>query len=127
MSTVDTRQVNRDSLFLLARIRVDGRDGDDRVKVRNLSPGGMMAEGDVRVARGSRVSVELRNVGWVDGSVAWKQDNRFGIAFLEEIDAKLVRAHGQAEQAAAPFESPRFTRNHQPVDPVVDPTRLRKI
>lgn len=127
MSTVDTRQVNRDSLFLLARIRVDGRDGDDRVKVRNLSPGGMMAEGDVRVARGSRVSVELRNVGWVDGSVAWKQDNRFGIAFLEEIDAKLVRAHGQAEVPGTGFESPRYTRNYQPGDPATDPTRLRKI
>lgn len=127
MSTVDTRQVNRDSLFLLARIRVDGRDGDDRVKVRNLSPGGMMAEGDVRVARGSRVSVELRNIGWVEGSVAWKQDNRFGIAFLEEIDPKLVRAPGQAEAAATGYESPRYTRNYQAGDPVTDPSRLRKI
>ncbi|MGC1269004.1 MAG: PilZ domain-containing protein [Croceibacterium sp.] len=127
MSSVDTRQVNRDSLFLLARVRVDGRDGDDRVKVRNLSPGGMMAEGDVRVARGSRVSVELRNVGWVDGSVAWKQDNRFGIAFLEEIDPKLVRAPGQAETPAASFENPRYTRNFQAGDPATDPTRLRKL
>lgn len=92
MSNVDTRQVGRDSLFLLAQVRVDGQENAARVKVRNLSAGGMMAEGDVRVMRGAHVSVELRNVGWVEGSVAWKQDNRFGIAFAEEIDPRIVRA-----------------------------------
>lgn len=92
MSNVETRQVGRDSLFLLAQVRVDGQDSSARVKVRNLSAGGMMAEGDVRVLRGARVQVELRNIGWVEGSVAWKQDNRFGIAFVDEIDPKVVRA-----------------------------------
>jgi hypothetical protein len=125
MSNVDTRQVNRDSLFLLARVRVDGRDEDYRVKVRNLSAGGMMAEGDAKVARGSRVSVDLRNIGWVEGSVAWKQEDRFGIAFLEEIDPKLVRAPNAGE--AASFESPRYTRNYLAGDPVGDPAKVRKI
>ena len=92
MSNVDTRQVDRDSLFLLAQLRVDGRDETYRVKVRNLSAGGMMAEGDVKVLRGALVEVELRNLGWVDGTVAWKQDNRFGIAFVDEIDPKRARA-----------------------------------
>lgn len=92
MSNVDTRQVGRDSLFLLAQVRVDGQEQVDRVKVRNLSAGGMMAEGDVDVMRGARVEVELRNVGWVAGTVAWIQGNRFGIAFVDEIDPKLARA-----------------------------------
>ncbi|KLI64880.1 PilZ domain-containing protein [Aurantiacibacter marinus] len=92
MSNVDTRQVGRDSLFLLAQVRIDGQDNPVRVKVRNLSAGGMMAEGDARVLRGARVDVELRNIGWINGSVAWKQDNRFGIAFADEIDPKLARA-----------------------------------
>ena len=127
MSNVDTRQVNRDSLFLLAQVRVDGQENVSRVKVRNLSAGGMMAEGDSRVVRGSLVSVELRNVGWVEGTVAWKQDNRFGIAFVDEIDPAMVRApvssadHGE-------FESPRYTRNHHSVPPAqLEPGRLRKI
>ncbi|WP_046905139.1 PilZ domain-containing protein [Croceibacterium atlanticum] len=124
MSNVDTRQMNRDSLFLLAQLRVDGQDAVHRVKVRNLSSGGMMAEGDVRVMRGSLVSVELRNIGWVEGSVAWKQENRFGIAFVEEIDPKLARA--SAPKEAPGFESPRFTRNHQ-VEKPVDPSVIRKI
>jgi len=33
----------------------------------------------------------LRNIGWIEGSVAWKQDNRFGIAFADEIDPKKAR------------------------------------
>ena len=92
MSNVDTRQVGRDSLFLLAQVRVDGAGDNGRVKVRNLSAGGMMAEGDVKVVRGARIAVELRNLGWVDGTVAWTQDNRFGIAFIDEIDPKVARA-----------------------------------
>lgn len=124
MSNVDTRQVNRDSLFLLAQLRVDGQDAVHRVKVRNLSAGGMMAEGDVRVMRGSLVAVDLRNIGWVEGTVAWKQDSRFGIAFVEEIDPRLARASAPAESSS--FESPRYTRNHQPGTPS-DPSVLRKI
>ena len=92
MSNVDTRQVGRDSLFLLAQVRVVGSEGDFRVKVRNLSAGGMMAEGEVPVNRGERVTIELRNIGPVEGTVAWRQGNRFGIAFIDEIDPNLARA-----------------------------------
>jgi hypothetical protein len=127
MSTVDTRQVNRDSLFLLAQVRVDGQDVDYRVKVRNLSAGGMMAEGMAKVMRGSLVMVELRNIGWVEGSVAWKQGDRFGIAFVDEIDPVVVRGPGGAAQAN--FEAPRYTRaaGAVPLRQQADPSKLRKI
>lgn len=127
MSNVDTRQVNRDSLFLLAQIKVDGREGETRVKVRNLSPGGMMAEGDVAVIRGSLVSVELRNLGWVEGTVAWKQDNRFGIAFVHDIDPAAVRAPAASETAS--YSAPHYTRNHQPapLGQRTDARSLRKL
>lgn len=127
MSNIDTRQVNRDSLFLLAQVRVDGQPGASRVKVRNLSPAGMMAEGDVKVVRGTLVSVELRNIGWVEGTVAWRQDNRFGIAFIDEIDPAVVRAPAAPEEPAE-FEIPRYTRNHQalPLSPK-ERERLRKL
>src|SRR5690349_19829546 len=128
MSNVDTRQVNRDSLFLLAQVRVDGQEDAFRVKVRNLSAGGMMAEGDAKVTRGALVKVELRNVGWVDGSVAWVQDTRFGIAFVDEVDPVLIRAPGAAP-ADEGYVPPRYTRNHQavPVSQRTDLQRLRKI
>jgi hypothetical protein len=110
MSNVDTRQLSRDSLFLLAKLRVEGEPGaqEHRIKVRNLSSGGMMAEGEVKVSRGALVSVELRNIGWVEGSVAWKADNRFGIAFMEEIDPMLARSN--VPTGTPDLDTPRFVR-----------------
>ncbi|MCX7864463.1 MAG: PilZ domain-containing protein [Novosphingobium sp.] len=92
MGDKDHRQIGRDSLFLMADLVVDGLDGNHRIKVRNLSSGGMMGEGSVGVVRGAVVCVNIRNVGWVEGTVAWVQGNRFGVAFLEEIDPKAARA-----------------------------------
>ena len=128
MSNVDTRQVNRDSLFLLAQLQVDGQAETYRVKVRNLSAGGMMAEGEPKVMRGTLVHVELRNLGWVEGSVAWKQDNRFGIAFVDEIDPAVVRGPDIAQDPG--YIPPRYTKNHQPVPSRQQPDdakRLRKV
>lgn len=125
MSGVETRHIHRDSLFLVAEVRLEGEEGQHRVKVRNLSSGGMMAEGDAAVQRGARLSIELRNIGWIEGSVAWVQDNRYGIAFAREIDPKLARTHvGNGDICA-----PRFTRPsslHMAYGGV-DEERLRKI
>lgn len=121
MSSVETRQVERDSLLLFAAVRIDGGETEYRVKVRNLSAGGMMADGEAPVVRGSLVSVELRNIGAVDGSVAWTQENRFGIAFADEIDPKLARA---PVASGSDLAAPRFTR---PPLPQNAPARLRKI
>lgn len=100
MGDSDSRHIPRDSLFIMADLRVRGQDGEHRLKVRNLSAGGLMAEGAVKVSRGDSVQVALRNVGWVEGTVAWVQDNRFGIAFVEEIDPKAVRAGAPSEASS---------------------------
>jgi hypothetical protein len=92
MSAVDTRNLDRDSLFLMAQITFDGRSESTRGKVRNLSAGGMMVEGEFEVERGTRVTAELRNIGKVKGNVAWVQGSRIGVAFDAEIDPKLARA-----------------------------------
>lgn len=124
MSSVDTRQIHRDSLFLMANVQLEGDSQPHRIKVRNLSAGGMMAEGEVRAARGLPVQVELRNIGWVQGSVAWVQDNRFGIAFSQDIDPKLARS----PVSTAPSEdTPRFTRPPLSTSDPVPPHKLRKI
>ena len=125
MSSVDTRDIQRDSLFLMAEIRPDGDDTVSRVKVRNLSPGGMMAEGGALVSRGAKLSINLRNIGWISGIVAWVQDARFGIAFSEEIDPKLARAPVESLN----YESPRFTRPSSllPPDAILDKSKLRKL
>lgn len=125
MSGVDTRHVNRDSLFLMAELRLEGDDATYRVRVRNLSAGGMMAEGDFRVLAGTRVTVTLKNVKPINGSVAWVHAQRFGISFAEEIDPKAPR---RAATIGDP-SSPRFVRPASIVPPGHrnDPRRLRNI
>lgn len=118
---MDHRQVGRDSLFLMADIRVAGEAGDHRVKVRNLSARGMMAEGGVRVHSGVAIAINLRNIGWVEGKVAWIQDNRFGIAFVEEIDPMLARAPATSNQSE---HTPRYLKS---VALPPDPRNLRKL
>ncbi len=96
MDGSENRHIARDSLFVMADLRLPGSNDEHRIKVRNLSAGGMMGEGAVRVTRGAEVQVKIRNVGWVDGAVAWVQDDRFGVAFHAEIDPKVARAtHAQ--------------------------------
>ncbi len=101
MDETENRQIARDSLFVLADVRLDGQATEHRVKVRNLSSGGMMAEGPVRVVRGAVIWTDIRNIGWVEGTVAWVQESRFGIAFREEIDPKIARAPAISSETSA--------------------------
>lgn len=125
MTGVETRSVSRDSLFLLATIRVEDEAEGHRVRVRKLSDGGMMAEGDVHVQGGHRLDIELRNVGTVGGSVASVQDKRFGIAFDREIDSQRARQPASSNDAKDPGMIERSWAHRSPPPP--DPTKLRKV
>lgn len=103
MSATESRQIARDSLFVLVDLRLDGDDHDHRIKMRNLSAGGMLAEGSVKAARGMSVWVNLRNIGWVEGTVAWVQETRFGIAFRDEIDPAAAKAAPSSAADVDPF------------------------
>ena len=125
MTEIENRQIARDSLFLMADLRIDGLDGEYRIKVLNLSAGGMMGEGGIQVMRGTLVAVNIRNIGWVAGSVAWVQENRFGVAFTEEIDPKLARA----AVTPVPDDKPNFVRTYeaQYSPPTTPAKNLRKL
>lgn len=125
MTGVETRSVARDSLFLLADVRVEQGLDAHRVRVRNLSDGGMMAEGNLRVQRGHRVDVTLRNIGIVAGSVAWVQDDRIGIAFDEEIDSQMARRPLQ-DESLAPAATVKPSWAHR-APPPPELGKLRKI
>jgi len=114
MGDSESRQISRDSLFVLAELRLDGSETPHKVKVRNLSAGGLMADAPLKVQRGQLCSVELRNIGWVEGSVAWVQENRFGIAFREEIDPKVARAPVAASEGTARYVRPPIDFNPSP-------------
>lgn len=125
MTGVETRSVARDSLFLLADIRIEQSAEIHRVRVRNLSDGGMMGEGHLRVQRGNRLTIELRNIGTVGGTVAWVQDNRFGIAFDEEIDSQKARRPSQgSDDPTTGMAEPSWAHR---APPRPEPSLLRKI
>jgi len=125
MAGVETRSGARESLFLLADVRVEQSAEAHRVRVRNLSDGGMMGEGQLRVQRGHRLTVDLRNIGMVGGTVAWVQDNRFGVAFDEEIDSHLARRplHPDEDAGSAVVQRSWSQRAQRPSES----DRLRKI
>jgi hypothetical protein len=86
-----SRGADRDSLFLQAGLILPGHADPVTVRVRNLSPGGMLAEANVKVAQGAAVEVDLRNVGPVAGRVIWVGEGKFGIAFDRQVDPQAVR------------------------------------
>lgn len=122
MSDGEHRQIARDSLFVMAALRLIGDDTEYRIRVRNLSSGGLMAEGGPKVARGQTVALNVRNMGWVDGSVAWVQGSRYGIAFCEEIDPRIVREIPSADE---PVQIVRRPASALAMDRAAE--RLRKI
>ena len=97
MDEGEHRQLGRDSLFVMAELRLDGSNEIQRVKVRNLSSGGLMADGATMVSLGQLLKINIKNIGWVSGSIAWVQGNRCGVAFHHEIDPKIVRMGPQAD------------------------------
>lgn len=113
MSSIDTRHLDRDSLFLMADLVDEAGGPAVRVKVRNLSSGGMMVEGDVRAKRGARVAADLRNIGPVAGTVVWALGRRLGVEFDDPIDPKLARTQVEGGDKEAPvyaraaIEAPR--------------------
>lgn len=106
MTAIDTRNLKRDSLFLMADVRLEGSVRSERVKVRNLSDGGMMIEGELIASAGQHVVVTLKKIGEVGGVVAWSQSARVGISFDEPVDAGLARTSLVSEKS----EAPRYAR-----------------
>ncbi len=91
MAAIDTRTASRDSLYLKAELQFGEGQLLHSAKVRNLSATGMMVEGGVDAESGEKLSISLRNIGWVSGIVAWVHDGRFGVELDERIDPTEVR------------------------------------
>lgn len=118
------RNEPRDSLFLKAIVRFPVTREEREVRIRNLSAGGLMAEVPVRVARGEKVEVNLRSVGWITGSVAWVAEGRIGIAFDYPVDPKTARKPVGANSMDLPLYLQKLDRVEAQA---VDPKKLRRI
>lgn len=93
------RRGSRSSLFLTANIVIEGLAAPVTVRVRNLSEGGMMIDGHVKLVRGMPIIVDLRGIGLIEGRVAWTEAGRAGVAFAIQVDPKLARAPAPAGMA----------------------------
>lgn len=86
------RKDERDSLLVLARIKLEGAVTEaETVRVRNVSSGGLMAQTPADYPIGAGVLVELDGIGIVRGSVAWTEAGRIGIAFDHPINKARAR------------------------------------
>lgn len=97
------RHAKRDSLFLSATLTVDGLRKPVTVRVRNLSPGGMMVDGSAGFTVGARVSTELRGIGEIEGVVAWTKPGRVGITFDADVDPRHARTQILPRPAAPTY------------------------
>jgi hypothetical protein len=87
---VHQRNASRDSLLLTAMLRTPGME-PVQVRVRNLSPGGLMAEFAQPVSEGAPIDIDVRGIGWIRGRVAWTAEGRIGVAFDTEINPLHAR------------------------------------
>jgi hypothetical protein len=94
--TQNQRDADRHSLFLTAQCDLPQSRQQGRVRVRNVSAQGLMAEGLIRPDVGEPVVLMLRNIGRVEGMVAWARGDRFGVALASDIEAQAVLAREEA-------------------------------
>lgn len=101
----------RDSVFLHATVTASHGEAAGVFRIRNISSGGLMAEGPIVFVAGDELDVDLRNIGLVHGRVAWASAGKFGMMFDRAIDPRLARKPvGGGTAAATPA-------SHAPIIP----------
>lgn len=70
---------------MLRVAKLEGPSGEQLIRVRNVSAGGLMAEIGQTVSVGDIVSVELSSQK-IPGSVVWIRDGTVGVKFDQDID-----------------------------------------
>ncbi len=123
--SMPARGQNRNSLLVKAMIRFPGSGEQGEVRVRNISAGGLMAEAPIRAGRGEVVEVQLKNIGWVTGKVAWIAESRFGIAFDLPIDPKTTQQ--SVGTKAAENAMPNYLRKLNDQGKPVEKSKLRRL
>lgn len=108
-SSESARSGARDSLFMMANLRIAGAPTVE-VRVRNLSEGGLMVEFEGTVTPGAAVELDMQGLRALTGTVAWCTRGRVGIAFDQPIDPKRARKRVGAGRAAGHVTPLKVTR-----------------
>lgn len=102
------RTDSRESIFLSARVQFATIRDAAIVRIRNISSGGMMVDCEQPVGPGELLDAEIKNIGRVRGRVAWRTDNRMGIAFDYPIDPKKARVKSGHKEPEARYSNIDF-------------------
>ncbi|HSM54303.1 MAG TPA: PilZ domain-containing protein [Erythrobacter sp.] len=86
MTGQQRRSLERHDVVQLADVQIGRDPAQHRIKVRNVSARGLMGEGALHVSSGTRLTIDLPEVGPVAGTVVWVQEPRFGVAFDDEVE-----------------------------------------
>src|SRR3546814_18970954 len=96
------RKAKRDSLFLLTSVSSPDGHARGKVRVRNLSAKGLMADCPFPIIEGEAVILNVRGVGPVSGAVVWINGDKIGVAFDNPIDPASARMPVSSSATAMP-------------------------
>src|SRR3546814_13465228 len=96
------RKAKRDSLFLLTSVSSPDGPARGKVRVRNLSAKGLMADCPFPIIEGEAVILNVRAVGPVSGAVVWINGDQIGVAFDTTIDQARARVPVSSKATASP-------------------------
>ena len=91
MSPLETRQVTRERVLMLANVTIANEPEHHRVRIRDLSAQGVQAEGDVGAHPGVQVEIDFGAAGKARGVVAWRDGTVLGLELEHEIEPDVVR------------------------------------
>jgi diguanylate cyclase (GGDEF)-like protein len=98
----------RQGLLKLAFVQWNGMQF--QVRVRNVSGGGAMVEGDRTVPPGSSIQLDLPECGSLGAEVRWSESRRMGLQFAEPLD--LRKMTGKEKTATRAVQSD-YHRAHE--------------
>ncbi len=81
----------RSRVMLLANLRLAAFGNPARIRVRDISKGGLKGSGIGLLPAGSQATVELPNIGLVRSKVVWSNQDDFGLEFDHLIDVHTVK------------------------------------
>jgi diguanylate cyclase (GGDEF)-like protein len=98
--TADGFQFNRpprQGLLKLANVQWNGMIF--QVRVRNVSAGGAMIEGDRALPPGSSIQLDLPECGGLGAEVRWTESRRMGLQFEEPLDLRKLTGKDRSVKA----------------------------
>lgn len=99
----DNRVAARSRMLMRAKLRVRGLTGEHAISIKDISSTGLKASGVLKFLSGTRVEIDLRNIGWVAGQIIWTDaDGCVGIRFSSIINAECTRTQISGSYALDP-------------------------